>query len=96
MGKYKSTYSGKTIQDNIIKFYDCLNTVLLHYTPGVRLIMQKDQKVLISNEDNGNWIFHPDEFGTWDIKAGNVGQESKISDIIIDSIAIRELNLLDD
>lgn len=94
MEKYKSTYSGKVIQSSITKFYDCLNTVMLYYTPGIRLIMQKGSKVLTSNEDNGKWTFHPDEFGIWDIKVGNEGQESKISDILVDSIAIRELDLL--
>ena len=96
MEKYNSIYNGKIIDTNISKFYNCLNTLIISYTPGVRIILKKGSKILTATEDNGVWTFHPDEFGTWEIWYGLEGEETHLqnADVLIDSIAIRTINLL--
>ena len=75
MATYTSTYTGEEIDSNIKKFFDSLSTVTVVTEHGATVTMSKGNTILYSKEDNGRYVFHPLEFGVWDITVSK-GQSS--------------------
>lgn len=67
MAKYNIGYTGEQIDECLGRFFNSLNTVVVVTQSGSTVTMTKDGTTLTAEEDDGKWVFHPLEFGTWTI-----------------------------
>ena len=95
------SYTGKQIDENISKFYNCLNTVIVKSLKDCIVTINKDTDTIncskiIEDTDYSYYILYPNDFGIWTIISTKPSENdiSESTNENIDTITTRNIELI--